>query len=554
MKQTDSNLKPLLLANTAEDEKRDKIHHGMILSAACIPMANHVTVHIAQSEIKKNDIKSSFQTTKKTIATTPSQESLTEKKERLARALKRIALEKAKARLKVAQKKRQETLACVPSRQQKTQTNESICPSSSHTTNRTIDQANTKQTARAVIVHPNSLAHNAVLNLRHVEQRAKLRDITAYDMSHLIIRNIGCSGPLDRIRVIAQNTFSLMSTDEEHVLNDQLSDTDKKISAENESIFVDSRKKVEAASTSYPYLSPSKNLPGTFDQPEVHFSDTQMKTKSINKNLQLLKSRLRLKLLEKARIERKRKFIAQNDKTSPEKYLKKENTVLNLRVVTYDESKEESKTLEDRRTNTEVIEVRNDTVNPLIYSSNNYDTMQVCGITTGGTVLDVETISNKSDRDNIGEETEGLVTKKKFVSLLKERQRILKDNIDTSKINQRELKYNMDISSLNILVNRQRESLAKQGKKVSKNSNLLKECCKELKQDKQSITLSEKRIHELQKRKRIMENMLLTVTRKLIDGRRSRDEFAKLSTRSKRNKSVHPHTDILEHDVNDRNV
>lgn len=129
-------------------------------------------------------------------------------------------------------------------------------------------------------------------------------------------------------------------------------------------------------------------------------------------------------------------------------------------------------------------------------------------------------------------------SKKDILCTLRERQRVLKDNIDSSKSNQRELKYDMELSNLNTLVNKQREMLAKQAKKVSKGSRLLKECSEEISNEKRNLVTSEKTIKDLQKRKRIMEKMLLSVTKKVVDGRRRRDDLFLL--KAKGNGSVHP--------------
>jgi len=131
-------------------------------------------------------------------------------------------------------------------------------------------------------------------------------------------------------------------------------------------------------------------------------------------------------------------------------------------------------------------------------------------------------------------------SKKDILCTLRERQRVLKDNIDSSKSNQRELKYDMELSNLNTLVNKQREMLAKQAKKVSKGSRLLKECSEEISNEKRNLVTSEKTIKDLQKRKRIMEKMLLSVTKKVVDGRRRRDDLFLLKAKAKGNSSVHP--------------
>lgn len=543
---TDSILKADQILTIVVEEEKENTTCDEVLKLLSIPLKLHVSLPDVQSETKEDNKYMLFPPSKKSTAANACEESLIEKKERLARALKRIALEKAKVKLKMAQKKRQKALAHASPCQQKLQINETI-RSTTPTITETTDQMIIRHKSIASIQPPETL--NVISSKsQHVEQRLKLRDITAYCTSHLIIRNIGSSGPQDKIRVNANKALSLVSSDEEHVSEDQFSDEDAKGFKENVSYSIDTTYKVQAKSNSYKSASQTKGFSVPSNQSKEVTSDTRLKTKSIKQNLQLLKSRLRLKLMEKARLERKRKFNAEAyNETKPMKELKKDHFEFRHQEARYNKIKEENINLKGSCMHADSSKITSCPESPLLSCVSNSDAEKI-----NQPLSKVETQSRECD--NVEKETEGDAVKKKFVFLLKERQRILKNNIDSSKINQRELKYNMEISSLNILVNRQKESLAKQGEKISKNSSMIKECSKELNQHNQSIVISNKRIHELQKRKRIMEKMLLTVTRKLIDGRKSRNEFSTMRSRSKRKQTIRPHLDIPKQDVEEGTI
>lgn len=541
-KSVGSNPKKSKILKVAGEVRIEKVPPDEPLDHPSTQKKSHLSLSDDQTGINEVNRDLMSHSPKKPIGPNACEESLTEKRERLARALKRIALEKAKVKLKMAQKKRQEILAHSSSIQLKSPVNDITMSSTPSNIPSNIIHVNVKNSK----LPPESCNLTPGKNQR-IDKKLKLCDITAYRTSHLVIRNINSSGPQEKVRVNANKTFCFVSTDEEHVTGDQTSVQDGRDSKENVSNSIELINKTHEKISSCKSTSPTSILSGPSSHSK-HSSDTQMKTESIKQNLQLLKSRLRLKLMEKARLERKRKFNSEgrNDET-PKKEFKKDYSEFSCQEGGDKEVKEENVNLKLNSTDAESSDNIIYSESPLTNSTLNVETSKFVHVMSK---IDAESKEHDNMKNVIGGET----VKKKIVSLLKERQRILKDNIDSSKINQRELKYNMDISSLNILVNRQKQTLAKQGEKIAKKSSLIKECCKELNEHKQSIAVSEKRINELQKRKRIMEKMLLTVTKKLIDGRKSRNELSILMSRSKRKKTIHPDLERPRQEFEESNI
>jgi len=451
-------------------------------------------------------------------------ESLSEKKERLARALRRIALEKAKAKLIIAQKRRLQILS-------NTMTDQGSMESSSAATT---NKPNTNKISESYILGKKSRSNSperssCTSSSSQHKISDELDDITALKDPHIIIRNISSSGPSETVRVVSKHTPYLSTVSESNVSNYAISDTK------------DVRKREDDGSESKTYGEDQANnadkesftLKKSIEQDD-HKNKAEKGVKSVKKNLELLKSRLRLKLLEKARIERKRKYLANNESMkASEKVEAVNDTSSNLRAVTDDESKDEVINVRQPETKKNKLEKEHDNNEKNIQSQ---ETFQVHGeLCTPANEVQDETKEVSSTDDHLS-----FSSKKDILCTLRERQRVLKDNIDSSKSNQRELKYDMELSNLNTLVNKQREMLAKQAKKVSKGSRLLKECSEEISNEKRNLVTSEKTIKDLQKRKRIMEKMLLSVTKKVVDGRRRRDDLFLLKAKAKGNSSVHP--------------
>jgi hypothetical protein len=93
--------------------------------------------------------------------------------------------------------------------------------------------------------------------------------------------------------------------------------------------------------------------------------------------------------------------------------------------------------------------------------------------------------------------------------------------IEELKRRQKELKQSNEVSFLNNLIQRQREILRVKGLELTDSSTQLQTCVKEIKSKQQDLTATEKRIEEMNHRKRIMEGMVLRATEKLMTARRN---------------------------------
>jgi hypothetical protein len=93
--------------------------------------------------------------------------------------------------------------------------------------------------------------------------------------------------------------------------------------------------------------------------------------------------------------------------------------------------------------------------------------------------------------------------------------------VEELKRRQKELKQSNEVSFIKNLIQRQREILRVKGLELTDSSTQLQTCVKEIKSKQQDLTASEKRIEEMNHRKRIMEGMVLRATEKLMTARRN---------------------------------
>jgi len=75
------------------------------------------------------------------------------------------------------------------------------------------------------------------------------------------------------------------------------------------------------------------------------------------------------------------------------------------------------------------------------------------------------------------------------------------------------------------MVDKQRSLLASQNAKLTDSAARLRENAEETEREQGMLTVSEQKLEELLRRRRIMEGMVLRSTRKLMKGRRQRDEL-----------------------------
>ena len=131
-----------------------------------------------------------------------------------------------------------------------------------------------------------------------------------------------------------------------------------------------------------------------------------------------------------------------------------------------------------------------------------------------------DTISepDESLENNKKESREDIVINSKTVSS-KEEQRSAQ--LEELKRRQKELQKNNEVANLRNLVQRQREILRVKGLELTDSSAQLQSCITEMKSKQEQLAASERRLEEMNHRKRIMEGMILRATDKLMTARRN---------------------------------
>ena len=122
------------------------------------------------------------------------------------------------------------------------------------------------------------------------------------------------------------------------------------------------------------------------------------------------------------------------------------------------------------------------------------------------------------------------VSKKKETTLdqLRHRQIKLKESINSSREANQELKYDKEVSDLNVLVQKQQRMLKWNGYKIEESKSALKKCAEQLESEREAIIKSEEKLEGYLKRKKVLESMVLGVTKTLMDGRRKRGIMLKI--------------------------
>ena len=96
--------------------------------------------------------------------------------------------------------------------------------------------------------------------------------------------------------------------------------------------------------------------------------------------------------------------------------------------------------------------------------------------------------------------------------------------LDQLRRQQKKLKQKNDIANLRNIIHRQRGLLKAQGRELTENSSQLQACVEGIKSKHKLLDESEKRLEEMNHRKRIVEGMVLRATEQLMGARKVLDE------------------------------
>ena len=90
---------------------------------------------------------------------------------------------------------------------------------------------------------------------------------------------------------------------------------------------------------------------------------------------------------------------------------------------------------------------------------------------------------------------------------------------------QQELKQTIELTDLREMVNKQRKILMQQGRRLAESTGLLREGADEIMAEKEKLMEAEVNLEEKRKKKVMLERMARSVTDKLLERRRKRNEL-----------------------------
>lgn len=481
-----------------------------LVNNACYPTSTIVPTFL-RSEQPKLD----FPTT----PTIPAHsESLAYKKARLARQLNKAKIGKAKAKLRMAQIKKRDALRAKITREVKEpDANISSTPGS-----RSISL---KENTREYVDTPPFGKKTAMST-----ECKRIADVTAFKMSTLIISGIAASGARERVRPILPEMLVDGEDCERRVKG--LQPTEEALQMEGTSTIATTSSKV-MASPSIENVSSSLSLEEQIDKSNRRKLDLKLK-----------KIRLQVKILEKTQAKKKRKVESKKLSDLPPNHEnamlcgKKvftelgdlttiENEKYKLEILLEDKNEAESNTLTTKSISIALpVDAGNpiqDNVKPISFEVCTHIKGDLCR-ERASNLLDSQQMQGHEATDSSDE----VLRKEEVMSKLRERQIILKENISTSREVNKELKYEKGVSDLALLVERQRKMLKYHGEKIGQNKTSLQKCSEQLREEKECINASEKKLQVFLKRKKVMESMVFSATTKLIDCRRKRRVMLKL--------------------------
>jgi len=453
-------------------------------------------------------------------------ESLAYKKARLERALKKIEFEKAKAKLRRVQIKNQEELKAILHRHvQKIDDRSST--SGKKVIMLTSSAINEKS---SVTMKEHRMSTGLVLPLEKIEPAATARYqkrivVTAFKMRTLTITRIEASGHPDKVRPVRPISVLL------------LDDIDLKCSRnsshEEEEMITNPRAARCVLNICKKIKSDRLDSGRSFVIPTFKSLEdkSQKESKRIKLNLKLLKSRLQLKILEKAKVTKRMQVdskqlisIHQSDLGIREK--KNSETYTSSTTV---KNKEESSF--DNLMNLD----HNQSDNKFPISKSTPCSLSLENISTKGSSKYPFSVIKSGGRlplhlktHEVQElESTKVSQNKETIDELRQRQSILQDSIDSSREANEELKYEKKVSDLTILVQKQQKMLKYHGYKISESKLSLKKYSEQFIEERDQIYKSEEKLRKMFKRKKVLENMVLAVTKTLVDGRRKRGVMLK---------------------------
>ena len=108
---------------------------------------------------------------------------------------------------------------------------------------------------------------------------------------------------------------------------------------------------------------------------------------------------------------------------------------------------------------------------------------------------------------------------------LRQRRLELQSTITRHAAMQQELKQTIELTDLREMVNKQRKILMQQGRRLTESTGLLKEGADEIMAEKEKLMEAEVNLEEKRKKKVMLERMARSVTDKLLERRRKRNEL-----------------------------
>lgn len=138
---------------------------------------------------------------------------------------------------------------------------------------------------------------------------------------------------------------------------------------------------------------------------------------------------------------------------------------------------------------------------------------------------DLTNASGEVCNDNSEGKAKSVVDESDVVVSLEEK----KVKLEQLRQRQKELKQKNEVSNLKNLINRQRQLLRTQGQELSESSAQLESVVRDIKSKQTLLDESNKRLEEMNHRKKIMEGMMLRATQKLMTARKALSEHKQKS-------------------------
>jgi len=431
-------------------------------------------------------------------------EALAEKRERLARALKKAKLEKARAELRAAQKRKEELLkAKLRARAEAVGTSGHAAAPGEGGMPPTFGEG-----AGVVGISPSVTP--PPLAVAVAKGRETLPDLSALQAPNLLVLNIASSGMEEQVRVFRSVAGPYKLKEEAKSQPGEVGQQEETEAAEKQPTGPEPSE--SAASAGLPVGSSSAEDEGAESlDPEVK----KKKAEALKAKMELLKRKMKL-VEQKERLKKRQRTEGEGLPLPPPvaEPAQFESTTPDGTASPVDAH--EPVTSMAPRTDG-VTEVPNEEVKVV-------EDMEI----------ETDTSAAKEDESLMGGPTEGvshgeLATQQRPRSIedLRRRQLELKRSIEASAASQRQIRHNLEVTNLREMVNKQRRLLSQQGTKLSESASLLKQCSEDVATEELALENSERNLEDLLRRKRILEGMVMKATRKLMKGRRRRDELLK---------------------------